>query len=89
MRSLLSFSWVKNVYNQRIVHWETQGQLYTVFNSFLTKPTLSVDNTQSILSFIPVFTTPFSTSKSARSHLLNGQLYPFSTEPIIKKKKET
>lgn len=88
MSNTVPQTWVKNVYSLRITSGVVSGES---LNSY-TPPTLA---TQSLWVQVPSFTQVYtnfsavlSTAKNALFNLLNTQLYPVSTAPIIKKKKE-
>jgi len=92
MRNTLSIftplPWVKNVYSLRTVQGISSDELHTgshFVKQFTPSP---VHNPQLILAFVQVFTSQLSTSKINHFNLLYRHLYPQSTPPINKKKKE-
>ena len=88
MPKTISFAWVKNVYSLRMNSGIASGESLVSY----TPPTLAL---QSLWVQLPSFTQVYthlsavlSTAKITFFNLLNTQLYPVSTAPIIKKKKE-
>jgi len=80
--------WVKNVYSLRTVQGINSDKLHTgshLMKQFAHSP---VYNPQLILAFVQVFTSQLSTLKINYFNLLYRRLYPQSTPPINKKKKE-
>jgi len=81
-------NWIKNVYSLRTQPGKTSEQLHTphlLTRQFTHSP---VHNFQLTPLFVQVFTPRFYTRKITQFNLLNSQLYPQSTAPINKKKKE-
>ena len=88
MPKMLTFAWVKNVYSLRTDSGMNSGNTQLSY----TPPTSanSVIRVQ-VLSFTHVYTwlsTVLSTLKNQFQPLLIADLYPVSTAPTIKKKKE-
>ncbi|MDB5179823.1 MAG: hypothetical protein JWN12_455 [Candidatus Saccharibacteria bacterium] len=81
-------NWIKNVYSLRTKTGTTSDELHTpnLFTHQFTFPT--VHNSRLTPLFVQAFASPFYTAKISRYHPLDRQLYPQSTPPINKKKKE-
>lgn len=79
---------IKNVYSLRKETGKTSDELHTphLLSQQFTSPT--VHNSPLTPLFILAFTPLFYTPKTSQSNLLSGHLYPQSTPPINKKKKE-
>ena len=79
---------IKNVYNLRTQTGKTSEQLHTpsTLTHQFTQP--MVHNSRVTPLFVLVLATQLSTSKMNELHLLYRRLYPQSTPPINKKKKE-
>jgi len=81
-------TWVKNVYSLRMTSGIEGGDIPLSY----TPPTLAYSRIRvQTLSFTHVstmFSAALSTLKNSYLHLLNSHLYPVSTVPTIKKKKE-
>lgn len=81
-------AWVKNVHNLRIAQGETVGKVSTPARSFTHIHSLPVKKHSVIPSLVHGFYPQLFTVIFAKSPLLYTQLYPLSTPPIIKRKKE-
>jgi hypothetical protein len=81
-------NWIKNVYSLRIQTGTTSDELRTpsLLTHQFTFP--AVHNSRLTPLFVQVFASQFYTPKKSEYHLLGRQLYPQSTPPINKKKKE-
>lgn len=88
MSSTLSTTWVKNVYSLRMNSGIDRGETFVSY----TPPTLASMllwvQTFIFTQFSPMLSAVLPTIKNAISLLLLRQLYPLSTVPTIKKKKE-
>jgi len=84
----LSFAWVKNVYSLGVTKGTNSGFLYTGLYDSPTSPLLSVHKSPTFTPFIHAFRTYLSTHVFTHFNLLYNHLYPQSTSPTIKKKKE-
>jgi len=81
-------TWVKNVYSLRIDQGTKGDNLYTDHPLARFIAPTTVDNPPVTPLFVPALAIQFSPSKISQLHLLYRQLYPQSTPPINKKKKE-
>ena len=88
MPKVLSFAWVKNVYSLRIARGTNSDKLPTPPLSTRTFTYQPVHKSPVVLRFVQAFTPLFSTLKIPSLYLLYIPLYPQSTPPINKKKKE-
>lgn len=84
----MSFAWVKNVYSLRTDKGINSDKLYTAHLLADQFTHRAVHNSLVTPLFIPALATQLSTSKINQLHLLYRRLYPQSTAPINKKKKE-
>ena len=88
MPKTMSFAWVKNVYSLRTDSGNNSG--YTAFSY---TPPIYADTAirvqvPSFTQVPTIFSAVLSTLKNGFQPLLNSDLYPVSTAPTIKKKKE-
>ena len=87
LKSMLT-AWVKNVYSLRIDSGVNSGYpLFSYTGPTRALPAIRVQVT-SFTQVIVKFSSVLSTAKSTYFNLLNTHLYPVSTVPTIKKKKE-
>lgn len=88
MRNPLPFTWVKNVYSLRMISGIDSGNTIVSY----TPPTLASIGLWVQTPIYTQLTTKFSAVLSTLNipqlHLLIRHLYPVSTVPTIKKKKE-
>jgi len=80
--------WIKNVYSLRIQSGITSEQLHTATHLSQQFTTTPVHNPLLTPLFVQVFTPQLSPQKISNFNLLERRLYPQSTAPINKKKKE-
>jgi len=80
--------WIKNVYSLRITTGTTSDNLPTPIHLTQQFTYPSVYNSQVTPLFVRVFTSLFSTLENTYFNLLYSHLYPQSTAPINKKKRE-
>ncbi len=88
MSSTLSFAWVKNVYSLRKTSGIARGETIVSY----TPPTLALARlwvqVPSFTQVLAMFSAVLSTLNSVFQPLLIVDLYPVSTAPTMKKKKE-
>lgn len=82
MRKMFPFTWVKNVYNLRIVGGKNSGRLFTPPFPALFSPHDSVNNHLVLPFFIPAFFTDSSTGFLRKLPLLFDS-YPRFPHPLL------
>ena len=88
MLNPLFFAWVKNVYSLRATACISSAQTSTHHYAYPTFPHAPVQNRLVVLPVAHSFTPYISTSKNRVFNLLTAWLYPQSTTPTMKTKKE-
>lgn len=81
-------TWVKNVHKLRTQRRETQGKVSTHPTLPTVITSLLVNKPQVIPSFVHGFYPQLFTATTTHYNPLISHLYPLSTEPTIKRKKE-
>ena len=88
MPSPLFFAWVKNVYSLRATACISSAQPSTHQYAYPAFPHAPVQNTLVVRPVAHSFTPYISTNKNRVFNLLTAWLYPQSTAPTMKTKKE-
>jgi hypothetical protein len=88
MPKMLTFAWVKNVYSLRTDSGMNGGYTPLSYTALTKAQTLTRVQVPSFTQVYSMLSTVLSTLKSHIQPLLIADLYPVSTAPTIKKKKE-